>query len=294
MNLYRCLLLLLLILPAWAEGKVKVVTSTSDLAYLVETIGRDRVDVSAIASPKADIHFVEVRPSYMMKVAKADLVFKVGLELDVWMDRIIDGSRSDRLLVFDCSKYVRPLEIPAFKADARHGDLHRFGNPHYWMGPDNVGPITDAIVEGLAAADPEHAESYAKNQAEYLDQFKREIEAIRQLAEPLRDKEIIYYHNSWPYFNEFTDLKPAGFIESYPGVPPSPAHIKKLQQLIGSRGIKVIAMEPYFDQRVPRKLADATGVKLITLFPSIGGRLKKETYVDWLRGNVNSLLEALK
>lgn len=290
----RYILAFLLLMPAFALAKVKVVTSTSDLAWLTQRIGGEQVEVEAIASPKADIHYVEVRPSFMRKVAKANLVFKVGLELDMWMDQIIDGSRNGDLTVVDCSRYIEPLEVPTFKADARYGDLHRFGNPHYWLGPDNVEPITMAIVEGLAQVDPESADLFRSRREEYLVELNGGLEGVRQSLPELQCKEVIFYHNSWPYFNSFTGLSAAGFIEPYPGVPPSPSHIKEVIDLIKSRDIKVIVIEPYFDRRVPDKIAADTGAKVVILYPSVGGRNEGENYLDWLRGNIQALIEACR
>jgi ABC-type Zn uptake system ZnuABC Zn-binding protein ZnuA len=282
-----------LAVPPLAESKVKVVTSTTDLAYFARVIGGEYVEVASIASARSDIHFIEVRPSYMRKVANADVVLKVGLELDVWMDRIIDGSRNNRLQVIDCSKYIEPIEIPAFKADARYGDLHQFGNPHYWLTPDNVQPITDAIIEGLATADPEHAELFRSNQSAYLALLGEQIQELDSLVQLLDKIEVIYYHNSWPYFNQFMGIVAVDFIEPYPGVPPSPSHMKNLIDLVQSRHIKVIAVEPYFDKRVPNRIADETGARVVSLYPSVGGRNEQESYVEWLQGNIETILGGL-
>lgn len=281
-------------LPLSAFAKLDVVASTSDLAYFAKEVGGDLVEVSSIASPTSDVHFVEVRPSYMVKVSKADVVLRVGLELDMWMDKIIDGSRNNKLEVVDCSRNIQPLEVPTFKADARYGDLHRFGNPHYWTNPDNVKPITDAIAEGLAQADPENSLLYSANQERFLAQFDEQLAELKQEATRLKGVEIISYHNSWPYFNAFTGLEAAGFIEAYPGVAPSPSHIKEITDLIRQRGIKLIAVEPYFDKRVPEKIARETGATVVPLYPSIGGRDRNESYADWLRGNIEALTGALK
>lgn len=289
---YVLTLLLAAALPV--SAKTVVVTSTTDLAYLAREIGGEHVEVQSIATPTADIHFVETRPSYMRKVAKADLVLKVGLELDVWMDRIVDGSRNSHLTVVDCSEYVKPLEVPSFKADARYGDLHRFGNPHFWLGPQNVPPITDAIVEGLCSVDPANAEYYRANQSRFLADFEAVLEEIRAKSTQLKGVEIVTYHNSWPYFNEFTGLVNAGFIEPYPGVPPSPSQIAEITKLIKSRKIRVIGVEPFFDRRVPDKIAAATGAKVVTLYPSVGGRSDDETYLEWLQGNIDALIGALQ
>jgi ABC-type Zn uptake system ZnuABC Zn-binding protein ZnuA len=273
---------------------VKVVTSTSDLAFFAREVGGRLVEVEAIAQPTADVHFVEVRPSHMVKMRRADVALKVGMELDPWMDQIIGGSRNSRLVVVTCSKYIKPLEVPDFEVDARHGDLHRFGNPHYWLTPHNVKPITDAIVEGLTRVDPDHAKEYENNQERYLDRLEAGLKDVAGLVEQLRNLEIVTYHNSWPYLNEFAGLRAAGFVEPYPGVPPSPTHIKKLAELIRERRIRIIGVEPYFDRRVPEKLADETGAKVVTLYPSVGGKSPDETYLESLVGNLEALLEALQ
>ena len=277
-----------------ANALVKVVTSTSDLAYFTRGIGADKVEVSSIASPDADLHYVEVRPSYMVKMRDADLVLRVGLELDSWIERIIDGSRNSKLKKVDCSKYVTPLEIPTFKADASYGDLHRYGNPHYWLSPANVEPITRAIAEGLTSVDPGNESVYEDNRAKLLAEINMELPAIKALAASLAGLEMITYHNSWPYFAEYFGIELPGFIEKFPGVAPSPSHMSDIIELIKKDHIKVIAMEPYFERRVPQRIADASGAKVMTLYPSIGGRNKSEDYLTWLRGNVNALVEAVR
>jgi zinc/manganese transport system substrate-binding protein len=230
----------------------------------------------------------------MVKLANADVALKIGLEQDMWMDQLIDGSRNNHLITVDCSKYIKALEVPAFKADARYGDLHRFGNPHYWIGPQNAKPISNAIVEGLSKADPEHADVFSTRQLKLLEEISIAIEEVRSKLDQLKGTSIVFYHNSWPYFNEFAGTTSAQFIEPYPGVAPSPSHIKKLTELIKSGKIKIIAMEPYFDKRVPEKLARETGARVVTVYPSIGGRDKNESYSQWLDYNVNALLEAAK
>ena len=279
---------------ATTVAEVRVVASTSDLAYFAREIGGELVEVEPIAHPTADVHFVEIRPSYMVKVRKADVVLKVGLELDQWMDQIIGGSRNSKLIAVDCSKYVQPMEVPDFKVDARHGDIHRYGNPHYWLTPFNVGPITDAIVEALSEADPSNADRFRERQRTYLAGLESGLAELASALEMLKGVEVITYHNSWPYFNAYVGLEAVDFIEPYPGVPPSPGHVKDLTSLIREKGIRVIGVEPYFDRRVPDRIAQETGARVVTLYPSVGGRAEDETYLDWLFGNVNSLIEALE
>jgi len=277
-----------LILTSIAEAQLRVVASTSDLAYFAREMGGELVEVESIAHPSADVHFVEVRPSYMVKVRKADVVLKVGLELDQWMDQIIGGSRNSRLIVVDCSKYVEPMEVPDFKVDARHGDIHRYGNPHYWLTPVNVEPMTDAIVEALSQADPGNADRFRERRKTFLARLESGLAELATTIETLKGVEVVTYHNSWPYFNEYVGLVAAGFGEPYPGVPPSPSHVKDLTSMIRDEGIRIIGVEPYFDRRVPNRIAQETGAKVVILYPSVGGRAQDESYLDWLTGNINA------
>lgn len=282
-----------LLMAAEAGAKIRVITSTADLAYFAHEVGGELVEVESIASAKADVHFIEVRPSHIIKVSKADVVLKVGLELDMWMDQLIDGSRNSDLRIIDCSEYVEPMEVPSFKPDARHGDLHRFGNPHYWLGPQNVPAIVQAVVEGLAAAEPEQARVFEANAQRFLSDLETGLSGLSSKVDRLRGASVVFYHNSWPYFNEYVAIMAVGFVEPYPGVPPSPSHIKELSRQIREKGIKVIAIEPYFDDRVPQKIAAGSEAQVVTLYPSIGGRKEGETYVQWFEGNLDALLGAL-
>ncbi|MFQ5498771.1 MAG: metal ABC transporter substrate-binding protein [Candidatus Zixiibacteriota bacterium] len=283
-----------LLLASVASARIRIVASTTDLAYLAEQIGGDLVKTESLTRPEADLHFVDVRPSYMVRVGRADIVLRVGLELDLWMGRIIDGSRNNELRNIDCSRYVKPLEVPNQQADARFGDIHRFGNPHYWLSPENLQPMTDAITEALVNSDPENADRYRDGQQRLLSDISAQLKMIKAKVDSLRGHQIIYYHNSWPYFNAYTGQEAAGFVEPFPGVPPSPSHIKKLMGLIRDRDIRIIAVEPYHDRRVPDRIASETDCRVVVLYPSIGGRQEGESYIEWFEGNVDALLEVFR
>jgi zinc/manganese transport system substrate-binding protein len=146
--------IILFTLLSFCFGKVRVVTSTTDLADIVKTIGGDRVTVTSIARGNQDPHYVEILPSYMFKVKKADIYFMVGMELDLWAKSIINGSRNRHIDVVDCSIEIEKMEIPTGTVDARMGDIHRFGNPHYWLDPNNGKRIAKLIAEKLTNAEP--------------------------------------------------------------------------------------------------------------------------------------------
>jgi ABC-type Zn uptake system ZnuABC Zn-binding protein ZnuA len=261
-----------------AAGKLNVVTSTTDLASITRLIGGDAVDVTSIARGTADPHFVEVLPSYMLRVQKAKLYLKLGLDIDRWAAPIIDGSRNGKLVVVDCSKHIQPLEVPTGKVDASMGDLHPRGNPHYWLDPDNGALIAKTIAEALSGVDPAHAAAYQA----HLDSFNSELAARKARwaasARALDGLRIVTYHNTWPYFSRAFGVDVVEFVEPLPGIEPTPSHTAQVIDLMKGQNIRVIGVEPYFSRRTPDTIARATGAEIVDLPTSVGGAPGADDY----------------
>lgn len=274
------------------NAALNVVTSTADLKSIAEYIGGDRVLVKSIASGNSNPHFVEVLPSYMVMVTRADIYFKVGLELDFWAQPIIDGSRNGKLVIVDCSQGVEPMEKPTAKIDASMGDVHPQGNPHYWLDPDNALIIAGNISRGLIQADPSGKAIYESNLAKFKSRLQEKMIDWQKKASPLKGIEIITYHNSWPYFSRAFGLTVAGFVEPKPGIEPTPAHTAELIELVKSHGIKVIGKEPYFSDKSPKVIASATGAKIVNLPPSVGGDPQANDYFSLIDTIIDRLLTA--
>ncbi len=253
-----------------AYTKVKVVASTPDLAAIAQMIAGDQIVVETILRSGANPHYVEVLPSYMVKVSRADLYLKVGMDLDYWAQAIIDGSRNAKLVMVDCSLGITPLEVPTSIVDASMGDIHPQGNPHYWLDPRNGRVIAENIAKGLSQVDPEHRAQYELGLARFKEQLHQRWEQWTRQAEALRELEIVTFHNSWIYLAHAFGLKVVGFIEPKPGIEPTPSHTVALIELLKSRQVKIIGLEPYFSDRVPRAIAAATGAKVVILSPSAG------------------------
>jgi ABC-type Zn uptake system ZnuABC Zn-binding protein ZnuA len=261
-----------------ARAEVRIVASTTDLASIAEFIGGDKTRVESIAIGTADPHYVEVLPSYMMKVAKADIYLKVGLDLDRWANEIIDGSRNGKLVVVDCSQNIQPLQRPTTKVDASMGDVHPQGNPHYWLNPANGLIVAEMVTDALAAVDGDNFMYYAGRLEEFQQRFEqKETEWMAQAAE-LEGLEIVTFHNSWPYFTEAFGIQVAGFVEPKPGINPTPSHTAKIIELVKARGIPIIGVEPYFSRRAPNTIARLTGAEVVTLPPSVGGAEGADDY----------------
>lgn len=271
MKLIRMFLLAaVLATPATAHTKIQVVASTNDLASIAATVGGDAIEVSSIAKPGADIHRVEVLPSFMVRVSKAQLYLKIGLGLDQWADGIIDGSRNSKLKIIDCSQGVTILEKPS-SVSAAQGDVHPFGNPHYWLDPRNGGVVANTMADAFAAADPAHAADFHAR-ANAFDKdcqaaWKKSNDALAKL--PVR--QILTYHRSWPYYANAFNLEVVGTVEPVPGIPPTGKHLAEIVEIVKARKVKVLLQEPYFSDDAGKFLAREGGIRVAKAAPSCDG-----------------------
>jgi len=276
-----------------AAGKLRVAASTNDLASIAASVGGDQVEVFAIARPTSDVHRVEVLPSYMVKVSKAQLYLEVGLKLDQWADGIIDGSRNSKLKVLDCSRGVTPLDKPA-SASAAGGDVHPFGNPHYWLDPRNGRLIARAVQDKLSALQPADAAYFAQQYAAFDQKLAAAEKRWDAALGPYKGTKIVTYHRSWPNFCDRFGLDVMGYVEPRPGIPPSPSHTLDLIRDMKAQGVKLILVEPYFDAKTPNSIARETGGQVLVMTPSVGGVKEATDYIALFDYDVKLLADALR
>lgn len=286
--------------PRAAVGAINVVATTEDLASITREVGGDKVAVEAIARGYQDPHFVEPKPSFILKLNRADLLVVVGRELEKgWLPPLITQSRNGKIQpgargYLDASLNVRILEIPKGQITRAMGDVHPLGNPHYWLDPDNGRRIAQAIRDKLTELSAADGAYFA---ARYGD-FDRRLAAAEKrwdaLMAPYRGIKVVTYHRSWPNFAERFGLDVVGYVEPRPGIPPSPAHILTLIQEMRRLGVKIILVEPYFDLRTPNAVARDTGAIVLVMPPSVGGVKEATDYIALFDYNVNLLVQAIK
>jgi ABC-type Zn uptake system ZnuABC Zn-binding protein ZnuA len=276
-----------------SQAKVRIVASTTDLASIAEMIGGDNVKVESICRGPADPHFVQLLPSYMIKVGRADIYLQVGMDLDYWANQIIDGSQNAKLVIVDCSQNIDPMEVPRTRVDASMGDVHIQGNPHYWLAPNNGIPIAQVITEAPQQVDPKNASAYAAGVESFQSALQAKMEEWEAAADLLAGKEIVTYHNSWPYFARYFGVKVVDFVEPKPGIEPTPSHTAQLITLMNSRGIKIIGKEPYFSDRAPKSIARQTNAQVVDLPTSVGGVKEASDYFALFDTLVDTLTKAL-
>jgi zinc/manganese transport system substrate-binding protein len=283
-----------------AGAALNVVTTTEDLASLAREVGGDRIKVESIARGYQDPHFVEAKPSFMLKLNKAELLIVVGRELEIgWLPPLITQARNAKIQpggdgYLDASQTAKILEIPTGQLTRAMGDVHPSGNPHYWLDPDNGKRIAKAIEKKLSAMDSANAAYYAQRE----EDFERRLSAVdkgwqAQMA-PYKGLKVVTYHRSWPNFTDHFGLDVMGYVEPKPGIPPSPSHTIELIKAMKEQKVKVILVEPYFDLKTPNSVGRETGAQVVVLAPSVGAEKEITDYLKLFDYDVNKLVAAFK
>jgi zinc/manganese transport system substrate-binding protein len=281
-----------------AASKLNVVTSTEDLAAIGREIGGDRVTIDSIAKGYQDPHFVEPKPSFLLKLQKADLLAVVGLQLEIgWLPPLITQSGNSRIQVgskgyFDLSDVCEILEHPTGTVTRADGDVHPLGNPHYWLDPENGRRIARTFkgkFSEMQPADDAYFEQHLKDFEQRLTDAEKRWDA--QMA-PYKGRKVVTYHRSLPNFAKRFGLDVVDYVEPKPGIPPTPSHTLEVINRMKQENVKLILVEPYFDLRTPNSIAQQVGGTAIVILPSVGGEKQVQTYFQLFDYDVNLLTTA--
>ena len=298
---FLCFILSVLFIQApcrcLGADKLNVVTTTPNLASIAESVGGEHVSVTSIGSGDEDPHFIQAKPSYMMKARKADLWIRVGLELEIGYEGLIlQGSRNPRIQIntpghLDASEGILKIELPTGKVDRSMGDVHPMGNPHYWLDPYNGKIIAKNICQRLKQLDPAHAEDYDRNLAAFNLKLDNAMAGWTAKLKPFEHSKIVTYHRSWPYFVNRFNLDVVAELEPKPGIPPGPGHILEVINTMKSEKARVILMEPFYNRDDAEAVAKKTGAKVVVVPNAVNEQVKD--YIAMLDNVVNRLSEAL-
>ena len=292
--------LLLASLPAAAQGKLNVMTTTEDLASIGREVGGDRISIESIAKGYQDPHFVEAKPSFILKLQRADLLIAVGRELEIgWLPPLIQQSRNAKIQVgaagyLDASLTASILEIPNGNITRAMGDVHPLGNPHYWLDPENGKRIAKQIADKLSELRPNDKAFYQQQLATFTTRLDTAEKGwLAQLA-PYKGTKMVTYHRSYPNFAERFGLDIIGYVEPRPGIPPTPQHTLDLINEMKRQNVKLVLVEPYFDSKTPNAIGRETGAQVLVLPPSVGGVKEVPDYFELFDYDINLLVEAIK
>jgi zinc/manganese transport system substrate-binding protein len=286
--------------PARAQGKLNVVATTEDLASIGGEIGGDKIAIDSIAKGYQDPHFVEAKPSFILKLQRADLLVVVGRELEIgWLPPLIQQSRNGKIQpggdgYLDASIGASILEIPTGQITRAMGDVHPLGNPHYWLDPENGKAIGKEIADKLMQLRPNDRAYFQQRLADFTTRLDAAEKRWLAMMAPYKGTKVVTYHRSFPNFADRFGLDVIGYVEPRPGIPPSPSHTLDLIQEMKRQQIKIILMEPYFDEKTPNSIASQTGAKVLVMPPSVGGDKTVTDYFKLFDYNMNLLANALK
>jgi len=296
-----CLSLLVLTLGATQTfaGKIRVVTTLTDLADFARNVGGDFVEVRSLATGVEDTHGVPIRPSFVPLLNRADLVVLVGFDCEhAFLPALLEASRNPRIQpghpgYVDCSKGVTPVDVPK-STDHSEGDVHPYGNPHYLLDPVLAKIAVQNICDALVAVAPEHAADFTKNRDAYLATLDAKITGWQSELAPFKGTKFVSYHEHWPYFAARFGLVYFGTIELKPGIDPTPRHIEELIATMKSEHVPLVVREPQFPEKVPALIAEKTGATLVKLPIMPGGVPDTATYLAEMDYIVNTIATALK
>lgn len=278
--------LLLALWPAAAvqAATLNVLTTTTDLKAVVEAVGGQHVKVTSLGNGSQNYHFLQAKPSYMLKARRADLFVRVGLDLEIGYETLIlEGSRNPDIQVgrpghLDASAGISALEIPDH-VDRSMGDIHAHGNPHYWLDPVRMKTVANNIADRLSELAPDYAADFRLNEQKFAERIDNKMAEWERTLSPYRGAKLISYHRTWTYFADRFGFKVIAELEPKPGVPPSPAHLRSVVDAVRREGGAVILNEDIYKEDAAQYVAGHSAAVVVPAPISVGGTHEADDYV---------------
>jgi zinc/manganese transport system substrate-binding protein len=292
------LVFFMVMIATTAQAKLNVVVTTSDLAAIAKEIGGENISLTTLAKPTEDPHFVDAKPSFILKLNHADMVIEGGAELEIgWLPALLDQARNKKIMAgapghVNCAQGLRLLDVPT-TLDRSHGDIHAAGNPHFAISPANGKIIAQTIAAALVKNDPAHAETYRANLNIFLAALDVKFAEWQKMLAPFKGRSVVAYHDSWPYFARDFGLKIELFLEPKPGIPPTPSHLAEVILKMKADKVRVIFVDAYLNRRTADTVASNTGATVLPVTQFPGGLKGTEGYIALEDYLVKSLAAAL-
>jgi zinc/manganese transport system substrate-binding protein len=262
--------------PSYA--KLNVLTTVTDLRAIVSEIGGDQVDVSSIAKGTQDPHYIEAKPSYMIKASKADLIISIGLELEIgYLPSIIQGARNPKITqgskgYLEVGPLIKALEIPTGKITRAEGDVHPLGNPHILLDPIRTGEIAVKIAQRMGELDPSNAKQFLEKGLALQARLQKKTKDWSKRIKKANVKSVVSYHKTLTYFFDRFNIENSAILEPKPGIPPTASHILEVIGIIKQKKIPLIMIENYFDASTADRIKEEVpGIRIASVPVSVNG-----------------------
>jgi len=260
-----------------AHAKLRVVTTLSDLAAIAQEVGGDDVIVESIAKGTQDSHFIEAKPSFMVKLSQADLLISMGLGLESgWLPSIVRGARNPKITKalgqLELGPMIQPIEVISGSASRSQGDVHPEGNPHAWLDPIRVGTIAEKIAERLSQLDETHRKDYESRAKKMKERLAEKTKSWKARIEKTGVRQIVSYHKTLDYFFDRFGIQVPIELEPKPGIPPTSHHIMQVIQTVKEKEVPLIMIENFYDHKVANRIQrDVPKVRIVPVPVSVGG-----------------------
>ena len=274
---------------------LRVLTTTTTLKSLVQKIGGSKIQVDSLTRGTQDPHFVEAKPSYMVKARRVHLVISVGLDLEVgWLRKVLRGSKNPKILQdreghLETGKLIQPLEILGQRVDRSQGDIHPWGNPHFLLDPLRGIQVVEGIAKKLSDIDPSHGTLYIEKGKKLKAQLTRKNREWQERIQRTAIKGILTYHATLSYFARRFGLKVQGHIEPKPGVPPTAKHLLSLIRSVKEKKVSCILIGSFFETNAARRIQKSVFIPLETVPTEVGATSGAPDYEQLIESIVRSL-----
>ncbi|WP_145068808.1 metal ABC transporter substrate-binding protein [Engelhardtia mirabilis] len=282
-----------------ADEPLRVLATVKDLGSIASEIGGDRVEVTSIARGTENVHSVAIRPSVLVAANRADVFLEIGLSLEhAWVPGLLERARNARIQpgapgFCNASVGFEAIEVPDAVDRGRGVDIHPEGNPHLNLDPAAGRHFAGRILATLVAVDPQHREDYELRHARYIERLDVAEARWRKALAPLAGQVVVTYHSEFNYLLRAAGVESAAVLEPKPGIPPTPAHLAEVIQLMRDRDVRTVLTAKWSNGRSVRKVADAVGGAVVELPTMAGGVEGADTWIASMDAAVGALVAAL-
>jgi ABC-type Zn uptake system ZnuABC Zn-binding protein ZnuA len=280
-----------------ARAAVNVVATLPELAAVAREVGGSRTSVISLAKPDQDYHKIEARPSDVRRVASATLFIRAGMDLDMWADALLNSARNGNVAkggkgYVDASAMIRKLEVPHGQITGASGDIHVYGNPHYWYDPGDAKVIAYEVLLGLRAVDPKGAPVYDANYKRFVSGIDQRMVKWNAELAPFRGQSVVAYHDEWVYFLKRFGLTAFEYLEPKPGIPPSASHVNNLITRMKAAHVRAVIVPSIYPMRFADLLARDAHANVVRVPYSVGA-MGTTDYFSYIDAVVNGFKKAL-
>lgn len=283
-----------------SSDKLNIVTSFYPIYISTLNIIKDVPNVNLINMTKAQtgcLHDYQLAPEDLKTLSTADIFVINGAGMEGFLDKVISNEKN--LDIVDSSEGIHLLssEGEGHSHDDEDPNHDHEDNPHVWVSISNNIKQVQNIAEGLAKYDPVNADKYKANAKEYISKLESLKSKMQEGINSLPNRNIITFHEAFPYFAEEFDLNIVGVIALEPGTEPSPKELEETIELAKNNNVKALFTEPQYTAKAATTISKEAGIPIYTLDPIVTGDSTPNSYDDYInkmKQNLETLKEALK